>query len=366
MVSQSCPSPSGAMIQGKECRRSVTVLPRLPLTTRKSESGRRVCVAMNNSRWGRWEWRTSLTRQVSISKRPKRACVVRQNAYSLDLLVRREAEALRDDGFQVDVICQRQPGCEAEEVIDGVHVYRLPVGPRKGGLASSLWSYISFFLLAGLKLSVLHLRHPYDFLVFATLIPRLMGARVGLFMYEPMPELWATQYHERYGHDTMLHAIKLVRDRIPSLRLHILGRGPYLDKFLELEQSVSYLGWVSMQEMVEELHNAEVGIVAQKSSPYSNLVHTGKMYDYMAFSKLVVASRLKAVRAYFGEDCLQFFEPGNAEDLARAILDLYQHPDKRKQLVRNAGLRYEQYKWERQRVVTRGSAARSSASTHQR
>jgi hypothetical protein len=35
----------------------------------------------------------------------KRACIVRQNVYPEDMLVCREAHALRDAGFDVDVIC---------------------------------------------------------------------------------------------------------------------------------------------------------------------------------------------------------------------------------------------------------------------
>lgn len=274
-----------------------------------------------------------------------------------------------------------------------------------------------------------------DFLVFATLVPRLMGAKVGLVMYEPMPELWATLYNsqilvklleitqrlaigyahvvfavtqqqkdtfvarganadkitvilnapdtrfweqfvpdtpgpkehftlichgaieERYGHDTMLQAVNRVRNQIPNLCLRILGNGSYRDTFLTqvkdmgLETSVQYVGWVPLQQMVEELHNADVGIVAQKSSPYSNLVHTGKMYDFFAFGKPVLASRLRAVRAYFDEDSLRFFEPANPESLAEGILDLYQHPDKRQVLVENSQRLYDQYKWERQKEI---------------
>jgi glycosyltransferase involved in cell wall biosynthesis len=274
-----------------------------------------------------------------------------------------------------------------------------------------------------------------DFLVFATVIPRLMGAKVGLIMYEPMPELWETLFdsrllirfvkitqrlaisyahvvfavtqqqketfvarganadkiavilnapetrfweqfvpettisnehftlichgaiEERYGHDTMLEAVKRVRDQIPNLRLRILGYGNYrhhlqaLIKAMELQTSVQYLGWVPLQQMVEELHNADVGIVAQKSSPYSNLVHTGKMYDFLAFGKPVLASRLKAVQAYFGEDALRFFEPGDPDSLAEAILDLHQHPDRRQALVDNSQKLYDQYRWERQKGI---------------
>jgi glycosyltransferase involved in cell wall biosynthesis len=386
-----------------------------------------------------------MARRVCAQGLPKRACIVKQGNYPADLLVRREAEALRDDGFEVDVICHlASRRSKEEEVINRVHVYRLPVRLRREGPLSYVTSYIRFFLSAALKLTSLHLRHRYaliqvnnmpDFLVFATLIPRLMGAKIGLFMYEPMPELWAALYDnrllirllgviqrlaigyahvvfavtqqqketfvargadedkiavilnvpdirlweqfvpettvtnehftlichgaikERYGHDTMLQAVKLARTRIPNLRLRVLGHGNYRDEFLAqikamgLETSVQYLGCVSLSKMVEELHNADVGIVAQKSSPYSNLVHTGKMYDFLAFGKPVLASRLKAVQAYFGEKDLRFFEPGDAESLAEGILDLSQHPDRRQALVENSQRLYRQYEWEKQKEI---------------
>lgn len=374
----------------------------------------------------------------------KRACIVRQSSYHTDLLVRREAEALRDDGFEVDVICRRVPKSKVQETINGVRVYGLPVNLSREGIIPYIAGYMGFFFAAMFKLTALHLQHRYaliqvntmpDFLVFATLIPRLMGAKVGLVMYEPMPELWETLYHnrfvvrlleivqglaityahtvfavtqqqketfvarganadkitvilnapdtrfwkqfapetttpnehftlichgrieERYGHDTMLQAIKRVRSQIPNLRLLILGNGNYRDEFLaqikamELETSVLYLGYVPMQKMVEELRNADVGIVAQKDSPYSNLVHTGKMYDFLAFGKPVLISRLRSVQAYFGEDALYFFEPGDAESMARGILDLYQHSEKRQALVENSQRLYRQYCWERQKEI---------------
>jgi glycosyltransferase involved in cell wall biosynthesis len=162
---------------------------------------------------------------------------------------------------------------------------------------------------------------------------------------------------ERYGHDTMLEAMALVKSEIPKVRLRILGNGSYVDEFmaersrLGLEDHVQYLGYVSHEEMIQELHAADVGIVAQKSSPYSNLVHTNKMYEFIAFGKPVLASRLKSVTAYFDEDSLCYFEPGDAESLAQGILNLYQHPAKRKALVENAQKLFGQYEWEEQKNI---------------
>jgi glycosyltransferase involved in cell wall biosynthesis len=375
----------------------------------------------------------------------RQVCVVRQNYYPEDLLVRREAEALKEAGFDVDVICISSSEQLREEVVDGIHVYRLPPQRKKRGIARHLLEYFGFFFLVAIKLTILHLQRPYtliqvntmpDFLVFATLIPRLLGAKVTLQMYEPMPELWATRFHfsplirlleviqqlslryahaafavtqqlkasfvargtdadkitvvlnvpearffrahaterssspdgqftlichgaieQRYGHDTMLEAIHSLRSVIPNIRLRILGKGSYVEEFLaqieaqDLKDHVQYLGYVPLPQLVEELRKADVGIVAQKSSPYSNLVHTGKMYDYLHFNKPVLASRLRAVSAYFDEKSLCYFTPGDAEDLARAIRYLYEHPEAREMFARNAHRLYNRYRWERQRMA---------------
>lgn len=162
---------------------------------------------------------------------------------------------------------------------------------------------------------------------------------------------------ERYGLDTVLEAVSLARTQIPNLRLKILGKGTYVTRMLELrkqlqlEDCVEYLGYVPLDQMNEELQAATVGIVAQKSSSYSNLVHTGKMYDYIAFGKPIIASRLKATEAYFDDKALAYFEPSNAQSLANAIIDLYDHPEKGEEFVRNARELYLKYCWESQKEI---------------
>jgi glycosyltransferase involved in cell wall biosynthesis len=75
------------------------------------------------------------------------------------------------------------------------------------------------------------------------------------------------------------------------------------------------------------------------------------MFDYMAIRKPIVMTRVKAVEEYFDDSCLQFFHTGDAEDLARAVLELYQNPQRRRELVANAGLIYDQNKWSVQSVA---------------
>ena len=60
-----------------------------------------------------------------------------------------------------------------------------------------------------------------------------------------------------------------------------------------LQDVVRFDGWVSRARLIDILRSADVGIVAQKASPYSHLVHTNKMVDYWIFGLPVIASRLK-------------------------------------------------------------------------
>ena len=379
----------------------------------------------------------------------KRICFIRQEVFPYELSFRREVETIKSAGFEVHVISlgRTQDGetLQQEEVFDGIFVHRIPLARKRSSIFRYLYDYFSFFLLAAIKLTYLNLRGPFDviqvntmpdFLVFTTLIPKLMGSKVTLMMQEPMPELWQTLHggsppriiriaeqaalayadavltvtqqlkdvyvarganpkkitvilnapesrfleldsqqesvapvakpftlishgtiEERYGHDTMVDAIALVKSQIPQICLKILGNGTFVDEMLALirqrrvENHVQYLGFVPLSQMIQELNAADIGIVAQKSSPYSNLVHTNKMYEFIHLGKPVLASRLKSVEAYFGNDSLYFFEPSNPESLAQGILDLYQHPAKREVLVENSRELYNHYRWEKQREI---------------
>ncbi|MBO0810399.1 MAG: glycosyltransferase, partial [Actinobacteria bacterium] len=129
-----------------------------------------------------------------------RAGILRQNSY-YDPMVQREAEALADAGFEVEVLCMRAPDRPRRAVVNGVTVIRLPVTRRERSKAGKAFAYGCFFLQAAGFLSARHLRRPYtviqansmpDFLVFAALVPKLLGCPVVAYLQEPTPELAAT------------------------------------------------------------------------------------------------------------------------------------------------------------------------------
>jgi glycosyltransferase involved in cell wall biosynthesis len=383
-------------------------------------------------------------------------CILRHSSYPAELNVRREAEALYNDGYEVHVVCLREETQPAREVIGGIQVHRLPVRHRRGKIVRYLFEYNAFFLLASVELLRLHLRSRLraiqvntmpDYLVFAALIPRLLGARVVLHLHEPMPELFATMFpqrryawlrtlirwserlslafadrvltvtnemrenvsrrgadatkitvivnvpdddlirlprqepvatpatatnrvgnrqgafrvlchgsiEERYGFDLVVRAIARLTADIPGIEFRFMGKGDHLPavlalaKDLNIESRVTYLGFVPFETMIAEILAADVTVVPMRRNPYSVLVHTNKMFEYLALERPIVASRLDSVAAYFPDDAINYFAPDDDADLAGRLRETFTDREAAAKRVRSATAIYEGYRWSAER-----------------
>jgi glycosyltransferase involved in cell wall biosynthesis len=133
-----------------------------------------------------------------------KACMVSYSFYETDNRVRRYAETLARRGDQVDAIALRLPGQAAFEVIQGVNVYRIQERRiDEKGAFSYLRKLVMFLLRSMWFLTIRHIGKPYalihvhsvpDFEVFATLVPRLLGARVILDVHDIVPEFYASKF----------------------------------------------------------------------------------------------------------------------------------------------------------------------------
>ena len=127
-----------------------------------------------------------------------------------DPRIRRELDALADADVAADVVCLRRPGQPRRGAYRTSRLFRLPVRRHRGaGLATYVLEYAAFWLLAFLTATRLHLRHRYrtvvthtlpDPLVFAALVPRLLGARLVIDMHEYTPELFQTRHRLSADH----------------------------------------------------------------------------------------------------------------------------------------------------------------------
>ncbi len=358
--------------------------------------------------------------------------------------VEREALALIDRGYEVDVIClggREQPKTDSE---DGVRIYRLPVRRHKNsGVTTQFLEYLAFFVLAFFKLTGLHLRQRYnvvqvhnlpDFLIFCALVPKFTGAQLILDLHDLMPEFYAARfdnglasrsmrlilwqeklscrfadhvitvtelwreaiiergipkekvsvvmnvaddrifhrssdselpprndgvfrliYHgtltQRYGLDLAIRAVDRVRREI-NVHLTIHGFGPFLDSLkklvddLDLKEQVHFsTRGVPTSELPNLIRRADVAVVPYRRDVFTDGILPTKLMEYVALGIPVIAARTPAIEEYFDQTMVEFFAPGDADDLARHILALYADRDRRKQLIQNGDKFSQRYNW---------------------
>jgi len=128
--------------------------------------------------------------------------LLENNAYPQDVRVRREAEALRDGGWEVHVIAPRAAGQPARELLDGVRVERFRLPPEREGAAAVVREYLvanvqlharaARALLRGAR--VLHLHNPPDTLFPAGALARALGRAVVFDLHDLAPELFAEKF----------------------------------------------------------------------------------------------------------------------------------------------------------------------------
>jgi glycosyltransferase involved in cell wall biosynthesis len=368
----------------------------------------------------------------------------------METRVQRQALALADQGIEVDIICLRYDQEEPTSLEEGVRVHRLPVQRHRGkGMFVQLLEYFTFFALAFVRLTSLHLRRHYnvvqvhnlpDFLVFVALVPKLTGAKVILDLHDLMPEFYAertqqpmtswgvrvVQWQERiscrfadhvitvtelwrrfliergqppeqvtvvmnvaddrafhrdvtpgelengrgfsliyhgymgqgHGLDLALHAMQRLEDDIPDLHLTLHGGGEYrhtlqqLSGALGLENRVHFShDIVSTEQLARLLKAADAGIVPYRDGVFTGGILPTKLMEYAALGMPAIAARTPTISEYFDETMVEFFTPGDEDELAASILRLYQDRARVESLACGISTFTERYNWSSQSAV---------------
>lgn len=153
-----------------------------------------------------------------------RICMISYSFYESDNRVRRYAETLAKRGDEVDVLALGREGKPDFEVIAGVRVYRIQRRARdERGPATYLLKLLKFFVRSAWTVTVRHLHTPYsvihvhsvpDFQVFATLVPRLMGAKVILDIHDIVPEFYASKF--KVSQDSIVFRQLLLMEKLSA------------------------------------------------------------------------------------------------------------------------------------------------------
>jgi glycosyltransferase involved in cell wall biosynthesis len=161
---------------------------------------------------------------------------------------------------------------------------------------------------------------------------------------------------DRYGVDTVIRAVALLAGELPELRFDVFGEGSQREELIALAEELGVGdrvrfsdGFVPLDELLDGIAAADIGIVAMKRDSFRDLTHCNKMFDYFSMRTPAAVSWTRSVAEYFDEDAVEFFTSDDPEDLARAIRRLHDDPARRASLVEGATRENEPYRWPRQR-----------------
>ena len=352
--------------------------------------------------------------------------------------LRRNAETLAKEGYEVDVVCVGRKGQPRNETLDGVCVHRIYYLYHRGSIFWYIFDYMCFFFLASLMLARLSLRKRFsvievcnipDFHIFTTLLPKLFGSQVIFSMFEKTGTVFTESLRlsdthlfiriinfitkmvmhyadhiiftdvivqresienfkiprskttlvlnvpdesvfnlepvyqdndnqdfcitivssilQRYGLQTMLQAVPLLTEEIPHLKVHIIGDGdffPHMKKMahdMGIEGYLNCTGVIPYEQVSKYIAMADICV-----APMLDDVGTpNKVLEYIAMGKPTISTDLPGLKALFDDNTIVYYHPGDTNELADRILELYQNPEKRNALSTSAKELYRQYHW---------------------
>jgi glycosyltransferase involved in cell wall biosynthesis len=139
---------------------------------------------------------------------------------------------------------------------------------------------------------------------------------------------------------------------MPGAELWILGSGPDstalsdLTKDRGLASKVRLVGQVASTEIPGWLNQCDIGILPIRGDVFLNFAFPNKLPEFIIMGKAVLVSRLKAIRHYFSEDALAYFEPNDPADLAKQMLRVFKDRELRARLAVKARGEYSPICWD--------------------
>jgi glycosyltransferase involved in cell wall biosynthesis len=142
----------------------------------------------------------------------KRICMVVYDDYWSDPRVRRETKALAEAGYSIDVFCLKALHKESCKIA-GIGIREIPLRKYFGHHKSIyMLSYFFFFVLSFLYVTLFHFRKKYhliwihnppDALIFITIFPKVLGAKLILDIHDLTPELYISKFNSNF----LLHVL---------------------------------------------------------------------------------------------------------------------------------------------------------------
>ena len=108
---------------------------------------------------------------------------------------------------------------------------------------------------------------------------------------------------------------------------------------LGLNGRVRFCGGVPLDQIPQVMADADIGVVPKRADTFGNEAYSTKIMEFMSQGIPVVASRTAIDTYYFSDETVCFFNSGDDQAMAEALLKVITDPDLRESLSKN-GLDY--------------------------
>lgn len=161
------------------------------------------------------------------------------------------------------------------------------------------------------------------------------------------------QWHQ--GLDIAIRAFERVAEVISQSEFHIYGDGNMRDELtllarrLGLDGKVQFHNPLPLRAISDVMADADLGVVPKRANSFGNEAYSTKILEFMSLGVPVIVSDTKIDRHYFDDSVVRFFESGNVDALARAIIELLNDENLRRQMAARAMDYAAQNSWETHR-----------------
>jgi glycosyltransferase involved in cell wall biosynthesis len=157
-----------------------------------------------------------------------------------------------------------------------------------------------------------------------------------------------------YGVETIIEAAAGVLSEIPNLQIELYGEGDALPAVRDLvsrhglnDRFFSSDAYLPHHETLAAVAGASVGVVPNLANRLNRFALSSKLFEYVMLGIPVACSRLPTLEEHFSDEELLFFSPGDADELAAALVSIARNPAGAQVRAERARSRCEEYRWHR-------------------
>ena len=153
--------------------------------------------------------------------------------------------------------------------------------------------------------------------------------------------------------ETVMDAVKLMREEVPGIELHVVGGGEKLEELKKkaieagLSESIIFYGELDHSLALDKIAGSDACVIAFEDTPIGRISVPHKLFEYLAFEKPVILPRLPGLQSMVGEDAGYFFTAGNKEEVAECMLEIYRNPGDASAKGKKAAEIHRKYSWDK-------------------